>query len=125
MVIRSPCLNRHQELANPEQTAFGKDFSNPLMVDSLPKTIWFSTHRASQLKAKEFQDYKVTKELKFIKEKIKSSSVFGYIIQVFKKLTVFSRYGVLILDPLWYLVKYRHRYTVSSLMDTAYWMSEQ
>ncbi|GKC24029.1 hypothetical protein Tco_1026179 [Tanacetum coccineum] len=32
--------NRHQELASPEQTASGKDFSNPLMADSLPKTIW-------------------------------------------------------------------------------------
>ncbi|GKE53100.1 hypothetical protein Tco_1488256, partial [Tanacetum coccineum] len=39
--------NRHQELASPEQTASGKDFSNLLMVDSLPKTIWFSTHHAS------------------------------------------------------------------------------
>ncbi|GKE65265.1 hypothetical protein Tco_1519426 [Tanacetum coccineum] len=32
--------NRHQELASPEQTASGKDFSKPLMADSLPKTIW-------------------------------------------------------------------------------------
>ncbi|GJR78794.1 putative ribonuclease H-like domain-containing protein [Tanacetum coccineum] len=31
--------NRHQELASPEQTTSGKDFSNPLMADSLPKTI--------------------------------------------------------------------------------------
>ncbi|GJY21484.1 hypothetical protein Tco_0394050 [Tanacetum coccineum] len=29
-----------------------------------------------------------------------------------------------ILFPLWYLVKCRHGYTVSSLMDTAYWLSE-
>ncbi|GKC88043.1 hypothetical protein Tco_1148692 [Tanacetum coccineum] len=41
--------NRHQKLASPEKTASGKDFSNPLMADSLPKTIWFSTHHASQL----------------------------------------------------------------------------
>ncbi|GJW85528.1 hypothetical protein Tco_0158673 [Tanacetum coccineum] len=40
--------NRHQELASPEQTASGKDFSNLLMANSLPKTIWFSTHHASQ-----------------------------------------------------------------------------
>ncbi|GJT49111.1 hypothetical protein Tco_0975268 [Tanacetum coccineum] len=33
--------NRHQELASPEQTVSGKDFSNPLIVDSLLKTIWF------------------------------------------------------------------------------------
>ncbi|GJQ95102.1 hypothetical protein Tco_0006241 [Tanacetum coccineum] len=40
--------NRHQELASPKQTASGKDFSNLLMADSLPKTIWFSTHHALQ-----------------------------------------------------------------------------
>ncbi|GJU45353.1 hypothetical protein Tco_1202619 [Tanacetum coccineum] len=39
--------NRHQELASPEKTASGKDFSNPLIADSLPKTIWFLTHHAS------------------------------------------------------------------------------
>ncbi|GKE08259.1 hypothetical protein Tco_1411810, partial [Tanacetum coccineum] len=39
-------LLRHQELASPEQMASGKDFSNPLMADSLPKTICFSTHHA-------------------------------------------------------------------------------
>ncbi|GJR43976.1 hypothetical protein Tco_1312079 [Tanacetum coccineum] len=39
--------NRYQELASLEQMASSKDFSNPLMVDSLPKTIWFSTHHAS------------------------------------------------------------------------------
>ncbi|GKB77052.1 putative ribonuclease H-like domain-containing protein, partial [Tanacetum coccineum] len=40
--------NGHQELASPEQTALGKDFSNLLMPDSLPKTIWFSSHHALQ-----------------------------------------------------------------------------
>ncbi|GJZ18838.1 putative reverse transcriptase domain-containing protein [Tanacetum coccineum] len=39
--------NRHQELASPEQTSSGKDLSNSLMADSLPKTIWFSSHHAS------------------------------------------------------------------------------
>ncbi|GJX93523.1 hypothetical protein Tco_0348109, partial [Tanacetum coccineum] len=38
--------NRHEELASPKQMASGKDFSNPLMADSLPKTIWLSTHHA-------------------------------------------------------------------------------
>ncbi|GJU37864.1 hypothetical protein Tco_1186218 [Tanacetum coccineum] len=34
--------NRYQELTSLEQTATGKDFSNPLIVDSLLKTIWSS-----------------------------------------------------------------------------------
>ncbi|GJW46688.1 hypothetical protein Tco_0078334 [Tanacetum coccineum] len=38
---------------------------------------------------------------------------------------VFSGYGVLILFPLWSFGECRHRYAVSSLMDTAYWLSEQ
>ncbi|GKE24626.1 hypothetical protein Tco_1436138 [Tanacetum coccineum] len=41
MVINSPCLIDKKELASPEQTVSGKDFSNPLIVDSLLKTIWF------------------------------------------------------------------------------------
>ncbi|GJX78110.1 hypothetical protein Tco_0324921 [Tanacetum coccineum] len=38
---------------------------------------------------------------------------------------IFSRYGALDLVPSWSFVKCRHRYVVSSLMDTAYRMSEQ
>ncbi|GJW54312.1 hypothetical protein Tco_0098397 [Tanacetum coccineum] len=33
-----------KELASPKQTARGKDISNPLIVDSLLKTIWLSMH---------------------------------------------------------------------------------
>nr|GEV92251.1 putative ribonuclease H-like domain-containing protein [Tanacetum cinerariifolium] len=41
--------NPHQELASPDQTVSGKDSSNPLMADNLPKIIWkqigdLSTH---------------------------------------------------------------------------------
>ncbi|GJX32885.1 hypothetical protein Tco_0242740 [Tanacetum coccineum] len=39
IVINSPCLNGKKELAILEQTATGKESTNPLMVDSLPKTI--------------------------------------------------------------------------------------
>ncbi|GJY64293.1 putative ribonuclease H-like domain-containing protein [Tanacetum coccineum] len=39
MVINSPCLTDKKELAIPGQTATGKELSNPLMADSLPKTI--------------------------------------------------------------------------------------
>ncbi|GJZ25561.1 hypothetical protein Tco_0569814 [Tanacetum coccineum] len=39
MVINSPCLTSKKELAIPEQTTTGKESTNPLMADSLPKTI--------------------------------------------------------------------------------------
>ncbi|GKC45951.1 hypothetical protein Tco_1063673 [Tanacetum coccineum] len=39
MVINSPCLTDKKELAIPRQMETGKEFSNPLMAGSLPKTI--------------------------------------------------------------------------------------
>ncbi|GJX79392.1 hypothetical protein Tco_0327541 [Tanacetum coccineum] len=39
MVINSSCLNGKKELAILEQTATGKKSTNPLMANSLPKTI--------------------------------------------------------------------------------------
>nr|GEZ40132.1 hypothetical protein [Tanacetum cinerariifolium] len=38
MVINSPCLTDKKELASPWQTKTSKDFSNPLMDGSFPKT---------------------------------------------------------------------------------------
>ncbi|GJY58632.1 hypothetical protein Tco_0458524 [Tanacetum coccineum] len=35
---------RHKDWLVQEQTALGKDFSNPLMADNLPKIVWLSTH---------------------------------------------------------------------------------
>ncbi|GJU79150.1 hypothetical protein Tco_1276220 [Tanacetum coccineum] len=49
MVISSPCLTDIKNWLVQKQTASGKDFSNPFMVDNLPKIVWFSTHLASQL----------------------------------------------------------------------------
>nr|GEY70922.1 retrovirus-related Pol polyprotein from transposon TNT 1-94 [Tanacetum cinerariifolium] len=34
-----------------KQTTLGKDKSNPLMVDNLPKIVWFSTHHVSLMKS--------------------------------------------------------------------------
>ncbi|GKC30890.1 hypothetical protein Tco_1038184 [Tanacetum coccineum] len=42
-------LNRHKNWLVHKQTAYGKDFSNPFMVDNLPKIVGFSTHLASCL----------------------------------------------------------------------------
>ncbi|GKA66375.1 hypothetical protein Tco_0766183 [Tanacetum coccineum] len=40
MVINSPYLTDKKELAIPWKTTTGKEFSNPLMADSLRKTIF-------------------------------------------------------------------------------------
>ncbi|GJT69504.1 hypothetical protein Tco_1028790 [Tanacetum coccineum] len=60
MVISLPCLIDNKELTSPEQTApalaspkqmaIGKDFSNPLIVDSLLKTICSSLHHVFTMK---------------------------------------------------------------------------
>ncbi|GJW25074.1 putative ribonuclease H-like domain-containing protein [Tanacetum coccineum] len=61
------CLNDIKELASPEQTGFckelaslkqmtlGNDFLNPLIVDSLLKTIWLSMHHIVAMKQWLFQ----------------------------------------------------------------------
>ncbi|GJS34800.1 hypothetical protein Tco_0533182 [Tanacetum coccineum] len=64
----------HQELVSPEQMASGKDFSNPLMADTLAIPEQTANGKETSnpfIAAKEFQVYRVTKELKFIKEQIK------------------------------------------------------
>jgi hypothetical protein len=48
MVISSPSFTNFKSWLVQKQTAIGKDFSNPLMVDSLPKTIWYSVHQVFQ-----------------------------------------------------------------------------
>ncbi|GJZ20249.1 hypothetical protein Tco_0556839 [Tanacetum coccineum] len=64
MVISSPCLidiknwlcpEQRILLASPKQMALGKDFSNPLIVDSLLKTIWLSMHHVIAMKHWLFQ----------------------------------------------------------------------
>ena len=43
MVIDSPCV-MDTRISQSRSNGSGKDLSNPLIVDSLLKTIWFSTH---------------------------------------------------------------------------------
>ncbi|GJW17169.1 hypothetical protein Tco_0024605 [Tanacetum coccineum] len=59
MVINAPCYC-NEALAIPEQTATGKEISNPFMADWKPKNA---------------KDDKVTKEFKFIKEQIKEKEL--------------------------------------------------
>ncbi|GKC13045.1 hypothetical protein Tco_1009827 [Tanacetum coccineum] len=97
MVISSPCLtdiknwlvqSKRLLLASPKQTALGKDFSNPLMVDSLPKTIWLSMHHVIAMKHWLFQSKRLLsqKSSSSSKSRLKNNYVFGYILQVIKKL---------------------------------------
>nr|GEW00683.1 uncharacterized mitochondrial protein AtMg00810-like [Tanacetum cinerariifolium] len=37
--------------ADPDQTVSGKDSSNPLMADNLPKFVWYSTHHVALMKS--------------------------------------------------------------------------
>ncbi|GJR94419.1 hypothetical protein Tco_0266593 [Tanacetum coccineum] len=79
-----------KELASPKQTTLGKDFSNPLMVDSLPKTIWLSMHHVIAIKHWLFQSKRLLikksqKSSSSSKSRLKNSYVFGYILQVIKK----------------------------------------
>nr|GEV22393.1 hypothetical protein [Tanacetum cinerariifolium] len=43
----------HNQLLDygPDQTVSGKDSSNPLMADNLPKIIWYSTHHVALMKS--------------------------------------------------------------------------
>ncbi|GKA22443.1 hypothetical protein Tco_0708405 [Tanacetum coccineum] len=52
-------LIRHKNWLVHKQTACGKDFSNPFMVDNLPKIIGFSTHLALLVKSWLVQDQTV------------------------------------------------------------------
>ncbi|GKD23815.1 hypothetical protein Tco_1225518 [Tanacetum coccineum] len=51
-----------KELASPKQTALGKDISNPLIVDSLLKTIWLSMYHVIAMKHWLFQSKRLLKE---------------------------------------------------------------
>ncbi|GJU16406.1 hypothetical protein Tco_1144372 [Tanacetum coccineum] len=96
-----------KKLASPKQTALGKDISNPLIVDSLLKTIWLSMHHVIAMKhwllqskrllllrcCKDDKDWKLMhdfaksqKSSSSSKNRLKNSCVFGYILQVIKKL---------------------------------------
>ncbi|GJX10212.1 hypothetical protein Tco_0200071 [Tanacetum coccineum] len=72
MVISSPCLTDiknwlvHSKwllLASSKQMTLGKDFSNPLIVDSLLNTIWLSMHHVIAMKQWIFQSKRLLNEI--------------------------------------------------------------
>nr|GFC17815.1 hypothetical protein [Tanacetum cinerariifolium] len=75
------------ELASPKQTALGKDFSNPLMADSLSKTIWLSMHHVIAMKHWLFQSKRLLvkkHQIRLWLSRVEDNKVFGYILQVIK-----------------------------------------
>nr|GEU88459.1 putative ribonuclease H-like domain-containing protein [Tanacetum cinerariifolium] len=62
-----------KELASPKQTALGKDESNPLIVDSLLKTIWLSMHHVIAMKLWLFQSKQLlaTASIKKVNDMVK------------------------------------------------------
>ncbi|GJU03481.1 chromatin remodeling 4-like protein isoform X1 [Tanacetum coccineum] len=44
MMEKQAGIRKHKDWLVQEKTALGKDFSNPLMADNLPKIVWLSTH---------------------------------------------------------------------------------
>nr|GEU79751.1 retrovirus-related Pol polyprotein from transposon TNT 1-94 [Tanacetum cinerariifolium] len=51
---KKPLLKDHDdedELASLDQMVSGKDSSNPLMADNLPKIVWYSTHHVALMKS--------------------------------------------------------------------------
>ncbi|GJX35347.1 hypothetical protein Tco_0246904 [Tanacetum coccineum] len=44
MIEKQAGIRKHKDWLVQEQMALGKDFSNPLMADNLPKIVWLSTH---------------------------------------------------------------------------------
>ncbi|GJX93060.1 hypothetical protein Tco_0347646 [Tanacetum coccineum] len=55
MMEKQAGIRKHKDWLVQEQTALGKDFSNPLMADNLPKIVWLSTHHIWRRKQLEFQ----------------------------------------------------------------------
>ncbi|GJZ13596.1 hypothetical protein Tco_0548826 [Tanacetum coccineum] len=53
----------NKELASPKKMTLGKDVSNPLIVDSLLKTIWLSMHHVIAMKHWLFQSKRLLNEL--------------------------------------------------------------
>ncbi|GKB69187.1 hypothetical protein Tco_0930599 [Tanacetum coccineum] len=51
-----------------------------------------------------------------------SNDILNSISSLLRELTVFFGYSILDLVPSWSLVKCRHKYVISSLMDTTYWI---
>nr|GEX40322.1 hypothetical protein [Tanacetum cinerariifolium] len=73
----------HKNWLIQKQTALGKDTSNPLMADNLPKIVWYSTHHITLMKS-----WLVQKQTALGKDK--SNSLMADNFQILHKLLLFS-----------------------------------
>ncbi|GJT43345.1 hypothetical protein Tco_0952060 [Tanacetum coccineum] len=89
MVISSPCLIDNKELTSPEQTAPGKDFSNPLIVDSLLKTIWSSMHHVFTMKHWLVQSKRLLHNMVAFLEKSTGSEGFHQVIDFLARIHIY------------------------------------
>ncbi|GJX90629.1 reverse transcriptase domain-containing protein [Tanacetum coccineum] len=96
---------------NTEDEPWFADFANYLASDIIPKGMMYQQNNFfSQISNTTFGRNPISSK---------------YVLTFEYGVLVFPGYDVLVLFPLWTFVKRRHKYAVSSLMDMAYWMSEQ
>nr|GEV17918.1 copia protein [Tanacetum cinerariifolium] len=80
--LTSPVANDFcKELASPKQTTLGKDISNPLIVDSLLKTIWLSMHHVIAMKHWLFQSKRLLVSARVISLSSKIFMVVGGVVR--------------------------------------------
>ncbi|GJR55371.1 hypothetical protein Tco_1405892 [Tanacetum coccineum] len=86
---------QNKELASPKQTTLGKDISNPLIVDSLLKTIWLSMHHVITIKHWLFQSKRLLGRIvgfqKFLQ--LSAATYTSYYCQFYLVLLIYSMAG--------------------------------
>ncbi|GKA79777.1 hypothetical protein Tco_0786373 [Tanacetum coccineum] len=73
-----------KELASPKQTALGKDILNPLIVDSLLKTIWLSVHHVIAMKHWLFQSKWLLLSNLYIQDEYQPAVVVAWYLDIVK-----------------------------------------
>ncbi|GJW98219.1 hypothetical protein Tco_0180027 [Tanacetum coccineum] len=58
MMEKQAGIRKHKDWLVQEQMALGKDFSNPLIADNLPKIVWLLTHHIWQSKNSLIEEWK-------------------------------------------------------------------
>ncbi|GJV45591.1 hypothetical protein Tco_1430127 [Tanacetum coccineum] len=84
---RSTMSNRHKDWLVQEQTALGKEFSNPFMADNLPNIVWLSTHHIYEAHNEDIQ-----RNLKFTSEDQVRGGLLGIIVNRLKSGSIRNSY---------------------------------